>query len=171
MSIGRDHMARWGNADFDALKKMVERVEKLGPEMDQVFREVAEEVSAVLLKKVRKRTPVGVRPDDLPEDAQQYWSGYTGGNLRKAWTVEPVKKIGSSYFVTIINNAEYASYVEYGHRQRPGRFVPALGKRLKVSFVPGKYMLHLSVKEVEKAVPKALEKAVNKKLREVFGND
>ena len=26
---------------------------------------------------------------------------------------------------------EYASYVEYGHRQEPGRYVPALGKRLK----------------------------------------
>ena len=157
--------------DFGELEKLVRKAERLNSEMDQVFRDVAAEVSAVLLRKVRKRTEPGKPPKGLSEAAQKYWSGYVGGNLRKSWTVEPVKKIGSSYFVTVINNAEYASYVEYGHRQRPGRFVPALGRRLKVSFVPGKYMLHLSVKEVEKAVPKALEKAVNEKLREVFGGD
>ena len=32
---------------------------------------------------------------------------------------------------------EYAEHYEYGHRQEAGRFVPAIGKRLKKSFVKG----------------------------------
>ena len=42
---------------------------------------------------------------------------------------------------TIYNN------VEYGHRQTPGRYVPAIGKRLKKDFVPGKKMLHKGIME------------------------
>lgn len=33
---------------------------------------------------------------------------------------------------------EYAPYVEIGHHQTPGRYVPAIGKRLVASYVPGK---------------------------------
>lgn len=32
----------------------------------------------------------------------------------------------------------YAPYVENGHHQTPGRYVPAIGKRLVASYVPGK---------------------------------
>ena len=38
-------------------------------------------------------------------------------------------------------NVEYAPYVELGHRQQPGRFVPKIKKRLKRSWVPGKPFL------------------------------
>lgn len=34
-------------------------------------------------------------------------------------------------------NVEYAPYVELGHRQQPGRYVPAIGKRLKADHVNG----------------------------------
>lgn len=34
-------------------------------------------------------------------------------------------------------NVEYAPYVEFGHHQEPGRYVPAIGKRLVRDFVPG----------------------------------
>lgn len=38
-------------------------------------------------------------------------------------------------------NVSYAPAVELGHHQEPGRYVPAIGKRLKKSFVPGKPFL------------------------------
>lgn len=38
-------------------------------------------------------------------------------------------------------SVEYAAAVELGHHQEPGRYVPAIGKRLKKSFVPGKPFL------------------------------
>ena len=42
-------------------------------------------------------------------------------------------------------NVEYAPFVEFGHHQEPGRFVPAIGKRLVASYVPGKPFLGLSL--------------------------
>ena len=43
----------------------------------------------------------------------------------------------------------YAPHVEYGHRQKVGRYVPVLGKRLKASFVQGQYFLRKSVEETK----------------------
>lgn len=99
---------------------------------------------------------------------EKYWSGYTGGTLRDAWTILPIEKHGDEYLVTVVNNTEYASYVEYGHRQRPGRYVPALGKRLKASWVKGRFMLTISTQELEVQAPALLEKKLYLFLKEVF---
>ena len=56
------------------------------------------------------------------------------GNLRNSITHQregdDTELIGTS--------VEYAPYVEIGHHQTPGRYVPAIGKRLVASYVPGK---------------------------------
>ncbi len=41
----------------------------------------------------------------------------------------------------------YAPDVEFGHKQRPGRFVPALGKRLVADFVPAYPFLYPAVEQ------------------------
>ena len=144
---------RWGRADFQALKDLEEKIDKLEKQdFDRFCREAAAEIAGRLLTKAKKRTPVGVVPKDIYDNKkstvtavgasgkkrkfasreaaiyQQYWAGYTGGTLRDAWTILPVEKQGNNYVVTIVNNTEYASYVEYGHRQRPGRYVPEIGR-------------------------------------------
>ena len=120
---------------------------------------------------------------------QQYWSGYMGGTLRRGWTAKneeaaaksgggmtakayaqtlPVTKAGGVYQITVINPVKYASYVEFGHRQKPGRYVPQICKRLKRGWVPGKYMLTLSEKDLQTIAPGLLEKRLDAFLREVF---
>lgn len=111
---------------------------------------------------------------------QQYWSGYHGGTLRRGWTNGKdvkaeefaeslnIHRSSGMYKITIVNNVEYASYVEWGHRQTPGRYVPALGKRLKQGWVKGKKMLTISEDEVRREAPKALENKLKKKLGEIF---
>lgn len=47
--------------------------------------------------------------------------------------------------VYIGTNVEYAPYVELGHKQTPGRYVPAIEKRLVRDFVPGKPYLRPAV--------------------------
>ena len=42
-------------------------------------------------------------------------------------------------------NVKYARYVELGHHQEPGRYVPAIKKRLKRSWVPPKPFLRPAV--------------------------
>lgn len=119
-------------------------------------------------------------------------SGKLGGTLRRGWIsktqaeaeggkgkpqapeiIEYAKSLkishnGKTLTVTLVNPVEYASYVEYGHVQTPGRYVPALGKKLKKGFVQGHFMLEKSRQEVEKIAPKVIEDKLNKFLGGAF---
>lgn len=99
---------------------------------------------------------------------QKYWSGYEGGTLRDAWAVMPVGHRGNHYTVVLLNPIKYAPYVEYGHRQKPGRYVPALGKQLKAHWVKGRFMLTISTQEVEQQAPAILEKKLYQFLKGCF---
>lgn len=65
------------------------------------------------------------------------------GNLREAWK----RSTPDNGRVEVYNNTEYAAHVEYGHRQKVGQYVPAIGKRLKKPFVEGKHMLRDAVQQ------------------------
>ncbi len=111
-----------------------------------------------------------------------------GGVLRRGWTATSesaarsgtqtspmrfsktihVTHRGKYYVIVVKNPVSYASYVEYGHRQQSGRFVPVLGKRLKKSWVRGQFMLTKSAKELNSQAPAILQKKLNAFLREVF---
>lgn len=143
------------------------------------------ELAARLLRKVIQRTPVGTKPKGLDKNVAQYWEGYSGGTLRRGWTTKSeseaesgkrvdistfidnvnIEHVGDLYSLTIINSVHYAAAVEFGHRQEPGRFVPALGKRLKSNFVKGHYMLTISEKELENEAPAILEKKLEAFIR------
>lgn len=201
-------MARWGRCDYRELKKLDERLQQLSEvDMDRLCRDAANEIAQILWNKVKKRTPVGVKPTfDEPKTVKvqgddyttqttsktgekvfrkrkgkkytmltrsgailnRYWAGYRGGSLRDAWMILPVEKHGDVYEITVVNNLDYASYVEYGHRQTPGRYVPALGKTLTASWVPGKLMLTISEQEVKTLVPSILNDMLYDALKGVF---
>ena len=55
--------------------------------------------------------------------------------LQNNWKVGEVRKRGDEYVIEVYNNVEYAEAVEWGHRQKVGQYVPALGKRLKAKTV------------------------------------
>lgn len=59
------------------------------------------------------------------------------GELADKTNLIDAKKKGNTFTVGVSNNLEYAEHYEYGHRQEAGKFVPAIGKRLKKSFVKG----------------------------------
>lgn len=163
-------MGRWGRCDYRELKKLDERLQQLSEvDMDRLCRDAAKKIAQILLNKVKKRTPVGVVPPYATDEAkEEYWPGYRGGSLRDAWTILPIEKHGDQYTVTIINNLEYASYVEYGHRQTPGRYVPALGKTLMASWVKGRFMLTISEQEVKTLAPSILNDMLYDALKGVF---
>lgn len=163
-------MAKWGKTDYKQLKRVQEKLQRLAEtDFDRVCRELSQELAQRLLAKTIRRTPVGVKPGyATAETLDTYWSGYVGGRLRRGWTVGDVIKNGSTYEVEIINPVEYASYVEYGHRQRPGRYVPQIGKTLKRGWVPGRFMLTISERELEVDGPKIIEKRVMEALKEAL---
>lgn len=70
-------------------------------------------------------------------------------NLRRGWNIANAGVMA----IELYNNVEYAPYVEHGHRQTPGRYVPAIHARLKASWVPGKHMLMTTLFELEDMLP------------------
>lgn len=165
-------MAKWGKADFEEFKHLQDRLQNLERiDLDKFCRDVSKELAARLLALVIPRTPVGKYPKG---------AGKNGGTLRRGWTGGknigaeayarslPIAKTGSAYTVEVINPVEYASYVEFGHRQTPGRFVPAIGKRLKESWVEGQYFLTVSEEELKRMAPEVIQRKLDQLLREVF---
>ena len=138
--------------DLKELEKFAKNLEKArDSEIKKMLENITNEIAAKLMRKAVKRTPV------------------KEGILRNAWTVSAVNKTGDGYEVVVSNHMEYAAYVEYGHIQTPGRFVPAIGKRLKNSWVEGKFMLTKSELELNGRIEKIVSKKVEKWLKEVFG--
>lgn len=125
---------------------------------------------------------------------EEIWKGYVGGTLRRGWTAKNqaeaesgkgdgvekieqtakalrISKSGDTYIAWVINPVEYASYVEYGHRQTPGRYVPALGLKLKKSWVQGRHMLQISMQEVEARLSQFLDAKLQDYLNQIFEGD
>ncbi|MBE5886763.1 MAG: HK97 gp10 family phage protein [Lachnospiraceae bacterium] len=164
-------MAKWGKVDYRELKKLRDNLEKLQKvDMDALCTEMSKALASRLLRRVKERTPVGVIPEWIDDKTKEkYWEGYEGSTLKKAWKVKPtVTKHGVVYEIEIYNPMEYTSYVEYGHRQEVGRFVPQIGRKLKNGWTEGKFMLKISEQEVQSLAPKLLEKMLYEKLKEVF---
>ena len=134
--------------DTQELRQFKEKLENINT--DSLLKEIAADLAARLLRKVKKRTPVDT------------------GELRRNWQVSNIRLFERFCVVEIYNSTEYAEYVEFGHRQTPGRYVPAIGKRLKKTWVPGKFMLTLSTKELENIKDRIIRQKVEAWLKEVF---
>lgn len=149
---------KFSGKDF---KKLQEHMDKITQkEMDDFIASCVKAIAAEVLSRVIPRTPVGQYPKK---------SGKKGGTLKRNWTVRIIGSEGGAFKAEVINPMEYSSYVEFGHRQTPGRYVPALGKRLKKGWVQGRFMLTISEQEVQKLTPKLLEARLEKYLREAMG--
>lgn len=81
-------------------------------------------------------------------------------HMRRSWGADEVKQTGHEYAVKVYNSASYASYVNDGHRQQPGRFVPAIGKRLVKSWVDGKFMAEAAEKKTKRQSKRLLSQII-----------
>ena len=137
------------NINISEFKRFSEKTAKnLKENYDKAIDDSLNELGGRLLNKVIRKTPVGKSIKDKINNKIQ--TVYTGGNLRRSWYLSKLIKTDDKRFITLYNVARYAIYVEYGHRQTPGRFVPVIGKKLKASWVKGRFMMTNSVTEINK---------------------
>lgn len=105
------------------------------------------------------------------------------GTLQAFWQTEEnysymVERKSNGFEVTLVNRAKYALWVNDGHKQRPGRFIPGYwegsrfrydpnadgGMVLKKSWVKGRFFVEISIvqligtKQIEQIVYQQLEK-------------
>lgn len=143
-------MSKWGAVDYRNMQKLQKRIEQLSEsDFDAFCKAAVKELAARLLRKVKKRTPVG-----------QYSpkSGKKGGTLRRNWTIDAdITKVGDEYEIVVFNPTEYASYVEFGHRTAN-----------HAGWVKGRFMMTESEIELESQAPKILERKLEKVLRDLF---
>lgn len=135
-------MAKWGKFDFNEFKKLAGTFKKALDErvIERFIRDFLLEMAMRSLRKIKKRTPVDT------------------GQLRRSWEVGKVEKKGNVYEITIVNPTEYAAYVEYGHRT---------GKNLD-KWVEGRFMMTISMKEIERELPRYLERRMVELLNDIM---
>lgn len=164
---------KWGKAGnpFKQLNRKVQEAKVRGSQ--EFCEQMANELANRLLRAVKQRTPVGVPPDWIGEDTYaQYWSGYNGGELRKAWKITDTQIQGKRTFVIeVYNPMKYAPYVEYGHRQNVGAFIPAIERPLVKPWVEGQHMLQISAEEIRSKAPAIIQKRLHEELERMFGDD
>lgn len=168
--------------DYKDFKKYKKAFEKAYKEQEKFMIMLTKNITARLLTKVIKRTPVGdIDGGTLrqgwtvgsEEDARSSKDGDTSNYQEKKGKLQvtgltgsegylskiEVEQIGKDYKVTIINPVHYASYVESGHRTPKGN-----------GWVPGRFMLTISEAEIRKDLPKIINAKVEKQLRK-YMND
>lgn len=130
--------------DTKGLDGLLDKVSRLSPEIDGAVTRAMADEGLSWRDDVRDNTPVDT------------------GDLRRSWELAGPDKKGLKFEMDLTNNLEYAEHVEYGHRQEPGRFVPAIGKRLVADYVPGSYMLRDGTRRLENTLKLAVKEEVRK---------
>ena len=88
------------------------------------------------------------------------------GTLRDSWEVGMPYWEGNRIVIEIWNNAvsddgaPYPIYVEFGHSQEVGRYVPALGKSLVRAWIPGQGFFRDSRDEVQGKIEQILSEVL-----------
>lgn len=90
------------------------------------------------------------------------------GDLRRSWQLKGPFFSGTDISVELRNSKNYASFVENGHRQTPGRYVPEIGKRLKASWVPGQHFLQKATKQTSNQIPQLITPVIDNILRRLM---
>lgn len=146
--------------NFDEFQKFANKFHKTLQEVEFIA-SVMNELGNILIRDVKKRTPVGkydgtvffVRGGKLLV-FQGKKNARTGGELRRNWILEGVSRTSDGYIVTIVNNTEYASWVENGHR-----------KADHSGWVEGKFFLKVTLEEVMEKLPSIVGPAYEEYLK------
>ena len=89
-------------------------------------------------------------------------------HMKRSWKADPAKKKGHDYIAKVMNTASYASFVNDGHRQHPGQFVPILGKRLVNGWVNGLHMEEKAESKTKRIAKSVLNNVIKEYNRKAF---
>lgn len=106
----------------------------------------ARRIKAQAMKEVKDRTPVDT------------------GHLSRTWHVTGPFISGTIISLELYNNAEYAPYVESGHRTRTPHTKEGIKRSKGVHWIPGSHMLIKTMFELEGQIPGLLSPSLIKAL-------
>ncbi|WP_018752178.1 HK97 gp10 family phage protein [Paenibacillus sanguinis] len=139
--------------DMSELEQLAERIQQMAEgDIINFICWLLPKLQQELIGRAKLRTPVN------------------SGDLRKHWQPGEIRIIGDVVEAEVINDLEYASDVEYGFRSHfvPGywqgkTFVYSKGAKTGMQVgppggrVPGRFMLKISLEEIERELPAYLD--------------
>lgn len=126
--------------DLRNLQKFLDQLEEINSKLlDEFMTHLTRQCASMVLSQTIKNTPV------ITGDLRRGWTGNTDITPTLYVAGLEVNKGNKRYSILLRNGMYYASYVEYGHRQQVGRYVPAIGKRLKAPWIQGRFMAYKGV--------------------------
>lgn len=96
------------------------------------LKDFLKEMASRVISRAKPRTPVDT------------------GNLRRSFILGDVNGYGENISVDILNGADYASYIEYGHR--------IVVNGVEVGWYDGRFMLKTSVDEIQRQMPERYQR-------------
>lgn len=145
--------------DFKQYEKWVKQLGVAQKEFDFFLKQFLLEMAQRCIARTKQRTPVdtGALRNSWSIGNQKIELKETGGTSKsgkEAVTINEDKSditsivvIGNTMYVEIWNPMEYSSYVEYGHTLPNGKYLD------------GKFMLTISIDEIQKQIPARFDKA------------
>lgn len=144
-----------GGFEFDEMRHLAENVKEMEKGGKQFIENFLYKMALRALAQTKRATPVDT------------------GDLRAAWYLSGIVWRGDVAMVNLLNPKLYASWVEFGHWQEVGRYIPGhweggqfvyeqgadTGMVLRNPWVEGKYMMTLSIAEIERQLPMRLQAA------------
>lgn len=127
-------MAKMGDVDLSAFKEFKKKIDKI--DLSKFLVDCNKGLAQKYLKSATMLTPVDT------------------GNLKGEWRNSTPVITNSGCEVTITNSADYASYVEFGHRTRGGK-----------GWVEGRYMMTKTEQKIEASAPKYIDHKLKQALR------
>ena len=109
----------WDFSEFTEFADRLQNQSRLELELERATKEIAHE----LLKRIKKHTPIG--------DTWMLTNGWNNNGL-------VVVKQANGFEVLLVNRTMYATWVNDGHRQRPGRFIPGYFAHGRFYYDPSK---------------------------------
>lgn len=129
-----------GKVNFKELQELQKRLQQAQSQVPALMEDIAKDIAKEFLTSVINRTPAS-----------------NTNELKKDWKCDfNVTRHGNNYVVTIKNENEIASFIEYGHRTENN------------GFKQGHFMMTITQQEIERRMNSIAQPKVDNFLKGVF---
>ena len=163
--------------DFTDFKDSLIKLNQSG-NIQAFNKEVVENMASVYVREAKLNTPVGKRSVKFMQRGKIQTKYFDSEHTRQSWSVGKYQLNNTSGKVEVFNTSSYASFLNDGHRQEVGRFLPWIGQskggvmqggRLKKPWVDGAYMHEKAEKVVNKNAKRIMEITLKKWVKDHGG--
>ena len=163
--------------DFTDFKDSLIKLSQSGS-IQAFNKKVVENMASVYVREAKLNTPVGKRSVKFMQHGKIQTKYFDSEHTRQSWSVGKYQLNNQSGKVEVFNTSSYASFLNDGHRQEVGRFLPWIGQskggvmqggRLKKPWVDGAYMHEKAEKVLSKNAKRIMEITLKKWIKDHGG--